>query len=199
MKTYIYKGLIVIQFFFLAFVIFTVMFMLSTGTSGSLGAVYFFSCVVFMWPYLLKRDKECFIAVKISETQVSSHLFFKKRCTVLCDRPVYTVFFKELLRAVDPNEAHDYVMVSNSPISDFAPDTRFKTFDMSTQIIFPDTEKTREAITPLLASEFCVLQSGDPPPVETLWKKKKEEPPVVKREKSPDDPPPFTGKWNGRF
>jgi len=70
---------------------------------------------------------------------------------------------------------------------------------MSTQIIFPDTEKTRQAFAPLLASEFCVLQSGDPPPVESLWKKKKEELPTVKREKSPDDPLPFNGKWNGRF
>lgn len=64
-------------------------------------------------------------------------------------------------------------MVSNSPIPSFEHTTRLTTYDRSKQIIFPDTEKTRQAIAPLLASEFSILQGDSPPPVETLLKRKK--------------------------
>lgn len=199
MRCYIDKLMIIVQFVILAAVLLLVGVVSYFGASGAFGSVCYAALSLLMWPFLIARDKVLFIAIKISGNQLSSHLFFKKRCTVSCDRPVYISFFKELLRPVDQYEAHYYVMVSNIPIPEFEPDTRFETFDMSTQIIFPDTEKTRQAIAPLLASKFCILQGDDPPPVELLRKKKKEEPPVVKREKSPDDPPPFTGKWNGRF
>lgn len=200
MRIYVDKLFIIVQFFLLALFITLFAFLLPVGANGTTFIHLCYSLfLVVCWPSLLKRYKECLFSIKVLSSQISSHLYFKKRCTVFFDRPVYVSFFKELLRPVDQYEAHDYVMVSNSPIPDFEPDTRFKTFDMSTQIIFPDTEKTRQAFTPLLASEFCVLQSGNPPPVESLWKKKKEELPTVKRGKSPDNPPPFDGKWNGRF
>ena len=149
-------------------------------------------------PLFFYRDREYLINVGIFKNRIVSRLFFKRRCTVFCDRPVFVSFFKEFLRPVDQYESHNYVMVSNLPIPDFELNTRFETYDRSKQIIFPDTEKTRRAIAPLLDSELCILQSDAPPPIEKL-RKKKEEPPVVKREKSPDAPPPFTGKWNGRF
>ena len=151
------------------------------------------------WYFLTKSATKTFTAIKISQKAVTSALFFKKHCAVFFDRPVYVSFFSELYFWVDKYTPHDYVMVSNSPIPDFEPNTRFETYNRAKQIIFPDTEKTRQAIAPLLASEFCILQGDDPPPVESLRKKKKEETPVVKQEKSTDDPPPFTGKWNGRF
>ena len=148
---------------------------------------------------IIRNDKEYLALIRIHENQITSSYFLKERCVVSFSICVYISFFQEEIRSA-PNEKY-HVMVSNSPIPDFEPNTRFEAYDRSKQIIFPDTEKTRQAIAPLLASEFCILQGDDPPPVEELRKKKekKEEPPVVKREKSPDDPPPFTGKWNGRF
>lgn len=148
----------------------------------------------------IKNDQEYLVMVSIAENKIVSKLFFKERCTVSFNRPVYISFFQEDRRGIPDEKYH--VMVSNWPLPDFEPGTRLATYDRSKQIMFPDTEKTRRAITPLLSSEFCILQGDAPPPVEELRKKrekKKEEPPVMKREKSPDDPPPFTGKWNGRF
>ena len=203
MRVYINKGLILAQVFLLVLFALSIAFMFPIGVSNiNYGSICYALFGLICWPYLLKRDAESLVTIKFAEGQISSCLFFKKRCTVFFDRPVYVSFFKELLRSVDQYEAHDYVMVSNSPIPEFEPNSRFETFDMSTQIIFPDTEKTRQAIAPLLDGEFCIIQGSDPPPVEELRKKKekkKEEPPVDKREQSPDDPPPFTGKWNGRF
>lgn len=165
------------------------------GAESLLTVVFFVSVV-----RIFRSDQEYLVTVNITETCIISRLVLTHRCTVLFSRPVYVVFFQEEIQGV-PNEIH-HVMVSNLPIPDFAPGTRFATYDRSKQIMFPDTEKTRQAIAPLLSSEFCVLQGDAPPPLEELRKKKEkkqEETPVVKQEKSPDDPPPFTGKWNGRF
>jgi len=161
-----------------------------------LSTLYFVSM-----PFFFHRDREYLVRVSISESCITSRLFFKKRCIISYSCPVYISFFQEDRRGIPDEKYH--VMVSNSPLPDFEPGTRLATYDWSKQIMFPDTEKTRRAITPLLSSEFCILQGDAPPPVEELRKKKrekkKEEPPVMKREKSPDDPPPFTGRWNGRF
>lgn len=151
-------------------------------------------------PLIFYRDREYHVSVGIFENRIISRLFFKRRCIISYSCPVYIAFFQEELPAARNEKYH--VMVSNSPIPDFAPGTRFAAYDRSKQIMFPDTEKTRKAIAPLLGSEFCILQGDAPPPLEELRKrkeKKKEEIPAVKRERAPDDPPPFTGKWDGRF
>lgn len=150
-----------------------------------------------LMPLFFYRDREYLVNVGIFQNRIVSRLFFKTRCIISYSCPVYISFFQEEIKGV-PNEKY-HVMVSNSPIPSFEHTTRLTTYDRSKQIIFPDTEKTRQAIAPLLASEFSILQGDSPPPVETLLKRKKEAPPAVKREKSHDDPPPFTGKWNGRF
>lgn len=199
MRTYIDKGLVVVLFVFPTINVLFLALAFYIGIFSNLGAFCFGLFTLSLWPSFAKKVQECLVQIKIFENRISSHLFFKKRCTILFDRTVYVSFFKELLLPVDKYNPHEYVMVSNAPIPDFEADTRFAAFDASTQIIFRDTAKTRQAIASLLASDFCVLQGDEPPPVETLWQKEKEKLLVAKREIAPEDPPPFTGKWDGRF
>lgn len=148
---------------------------------------------------ILWERRNFLMTARIESDCIFSKLLWKEYCVIYCDRPVYLFFFRELVELGPPELP--YIAISNSPIT-FAPSqSKILSFDRKKVVLFPDTEKTRQAIAPLMDSEFCVLQGDGPPPVEELRKKKekKVEPPAVKREKSPDDPPPFNGRWNGRF